>query len=76
MDISTSTGAGAAHAELGNVLAQIRNIYQSINTPPSTSSSTTQQSSGTAPAYLTAQLANYSLALSLLGSSSSSSTTA
>ncbi len=66
MDISTSVGAGAAHAALGNVLAQIRNVYQAINSPPS-STSTTQQSSGPAPAYLQSKIGNYSLALSLMG---------
>ncbi len=76
MDISTSTSAGAAHAELGNILAQIRNIYQKINAPPSSSSSTTQQSSGPAPAYLTAQVSSYNLALSLLSSNSTSGTLA
>jgi hypothetical protein len=75
MDISTSTGAGAAHAALGNVLAQIRNIYQAINSPPS-STSTTPQSTGPAPAYLQSQLANYNLALSLMSSSSSGGTLA
>jgi hypothetical protein len=70
MNISTSTGAGAAHAALGNVLAQIRNIYQKINSPPSSSTtSTAQQSTGPAPAYLQSQLANYNLALSLMGAS-------
>lgn len=74
MDISTSSGAGAAHAELGNVLAQIRNIYQTLNSPPTSTS--TAQSTGSAPAYLQSQLSNYNLALSLMGTSSSTSTLA
>jgi hypothetical protein len=75
LDISTTSGAGAAHAALGNVLAAIRNIYQALNAPPS-SSSTTHQSTGPAPAYLTSQLAGYNLALNFLNNSSSSGTTA
>lgn len=76
MNISTSSGAGAAHAALGNVLAQIRNVYQTINSPPSSSSATSQQSSGPAPAYLQSQLSNYNLALSVMGAGSSTSTLA
>jgi len=76
MDISTATGAGAARAQLQNILSAIRNAYRSSNTPPSATSSTTTQSSGPAPAYLTAQVANYTLALNMLTSTSSSSTTA
>ena len=74
-DISTTSGAGAAHAELGNVLSQIRNIYQALNAPPSASGAA-QQSGGPAPAYLSAQVSSYNLALSLLGGSSSSGTVA
>jgi len=66
LDISTSTDAGAAHAALGNVLSQIRTIYQTLNSPPSSTSST-QQSSGTVPAYLQSQLANYNLGLTVMG---------
>ena len=79
MDITTSTDAGATRATLLNVLSAIRNIYQKTNTPASSTSTTASTtSSGTAPSYLTAQVANYNLALNLLttSSSSSSSTTA
>jgi hypothetical protein len=76
LDISNTTDAGAASATLLNVLSSIRNAYRVSNTPPSTASTTTAGSSAPAPALLQSQIANYSLALSLLtGSSSSSSST-
>ncbi len=78
MDLTNTTDAGAARAELINVLSAIRNIYQTTNTPAaSTSTTTSSSSSGTAPSYLTSQLASYNVALSMLsaasGSTSSSS---
>ena len=76
LDISDSASAGAARATLLNVLSAIRNAYRTTNTPPSTASTTATGSSGTVPALLQSQIANYSLALSLLTGSSSSSTTA
>jgi hypothetical protein len=75
LDISTSSGAGAVRATLLNVLSSIRNAYNTTNAPPTTASTTTgTQSSGQAPALLQSQIANYSLALSLLTSSTTSST--
>jgi hypothetical protein len=80
MDLSNSTDAGAARAQLLNVLSNIRNVYQKSNTPASsTSSSTSSTSSSSSSAtssYMTAQLANYNLALNMLTSLSSSSTSA
>jgi hypothetical protein len=76
MDISTQTGAGAARAELLNVLSAVRNAYRTSNTPASSPSTATAQSSGPAPAYLTSQLANYTLALNVLGGGTSTSTSA
>jgi hypothetical protein len=74
MDLSNTTDAGAARAELINVLASIRNIYQTTNTPASSTSTTgSSSSSGTAPSYLTSQLANYNLALNMLSAANSSS---
>jgi outer membrane lipopolysaccharide assembly protein LptE/RlpB len=75
LNLTNTTDAGAARAELINVLSSIRNIYQTTNTPASTTS-TTGTASGTAPSYLTSQLANYNLALSMLSSTSSSSSSA
>ncbi|HEY4113521.1 MAG TPA: hypothetical protein VGM17_05610 [Rhizomicrobium sp.] len=73
MDISTQTGAGAARAELLNVLSAVRNAYRTSNTPASSTSTAAAQSSGPAPAYLTSQLANYTLALNVLGTGTSTS---
>jgi hypothetical protein len=74
INLSSTGDAGVAKISMQTVLNAIQNIYQETNAPPSTASSTTTQSSGPAPAYLTAQAANYSLALSILGGASSSST--
>jgi hypothetical protein len=76
MDISTTTGAGAAKAELSSVLNAIQNIYSKTNTPASTTPANPGITGGTVPAYLTAQIANYSLALDSLEGTSSTSTTA
>ncbi|HEX4860151.1 MAG TPA: hypothetical protein VFV07_02875, partial [Rhizomicrobium sp.] len=75
-DISTAAGGGAARAQLLSALGNIQKIYQSENSPtPSASSSGGSSSSGPVPSALTAQIANYSLGLSLFsgGSSSTSS---
>jgi hypothetical protein len=79
MDISTATDAGAAKAELQNVLSAIQNAYQSTNTPAS-ATSTTGQSGGTLSAaqqvQMQTRLASYDTALNLLsGSNSTTSTT-
>ncbi|HWA91634.1 MAG TPA: hypothetical protein VG889_16465 [Rhizomicrobium sp.] len=73
-DISTSTGGGAARAQLLSVLTAIQKIYQSENSPtlaanPSSAGSTPS----TVSSQLTSQLANYSLALNMLSGSASSS---
>jgi hypothetical protein len=73
LDISSTTDAGAAKATLLNVLSSIRNAYRTVNTPASTTAAASTQSSGTVPAYLTAQLANYNIALSMLTASTTSS---
>ncbi|HWU25645.1 MAG TPA: hypothetical protein VN154_04520 [Rhizomicrobium sp.] len=80
IDLLSSGDASVAKISLQNVLTQITSIYQKIN--PSTAPSTTasSQPTGTVPAALRAQIANYSLALatfsmtnSLSAASSSSS---
>jgi hypothetical protein len=76
MDISTATSAGAVKAELSSVLNAITNIYSATNTPASTTPANPGITGGTVPAYLTAQIANYSLALTQLEGSSSTSMTA
>jgi hypothetical protein len=73
MDISTVAGAKAARGTMVAVLASLRSAYRSLNTPPTTATSVGKNAGGTAPAYLTSQVANYSLALSMLGGSASTS---
>jgi hypothetical protein len=64
MDISTTTSAGAARAQLLSVLSSIQTAYQKSNAPPVTPS-TLPQSTGTASASTQAQLSNYTMALNL-----------
>jgi len=68
-DISTSSGGGAARAQLLSVLGTIQRIYQSENTPSSSATASNSSSSSTVSPLVTSQLANYSLALGLLGGS-------
>ncbi|HVV27062.1 MAG TPA: hypothetical protein VHC40_03760 [Rhizomicrobium sp.] len=65
LDISTKTGADLARATLLGVLSSIQSTYQTTNTPPP-STTKVGNTSGTASAATTAQLANYSMALSLM----------
>src|SRR5579862_1799558 len=77
-DISTAAGGGAARAQLLSVLGTIQKIYQSENSPTPSASSTgggSSASSGGVSPEVTAQLASYSLALSMFSNSSSSSST-
>jgi hypothetical protein len=74
LDISTKTGADLARSQLLVVQASIQSTYQKSNTPPASTSTNPGNTSGTASATTTAQLANYSLALSLLGNTASSAT--
>ncbi len=73
LDISTASAAGAARAQLLNVLSAIQKAYQTTNTPV-LATSATSQSGGTVPAYLQSQLSSYSLALNLLSGGASSTT--
>lgn len=68
LSIATKTGAGAARAELLNVLNAIRTAYRATNAPASAATTANTQSSGTAPAYLVQQAASYQLALNSLES--------
>ena len=65
MDISTKTGADLARSQLLSVLSNIQNTYQKSNTPPATA--TVGNTTGTASAASTAQLASYSTGLVLAG---------
>jgi hypothetical protein len=65
VDISTSSGGGAARAQLLSVLTAIQKIYQSENKPASAAGPV-----GSAPSpassQLTSRLSNYTLALNML----------
>ena len=75
LSVATKTDAGAARAELLNVLSTIQKTYQKTNAPASSASSTPAVT-GTAPAYLTQQIASYQLALNSLSSFQSGLNTA
>jgi hypothetical protein len=66
LDISTKTGANAARSQLLGVLSNIQGAYQKSNAPPP-AAAMPGNTSGKASATTTAQLANYSMALSLMG---------
>jgi hypothetical protein len=65
LDISTKTGADMARSTLLQVLSSIQSTYQTANKPPP-GPTTPGNTHGTASTTATAQLANYSLALSLM----------
>jgi len=65
LDISTKMGADMARSTLLQVLSSIQSTYQTTNAPPP-ATPTPGNTSGTANAATTAQLANYNLALSLM----------
>ncbi|HEY1707381.1 MAG TPA: hypothetical protein VGG10_03890 [Rhizomicrobium sp.] len=72
LDLLSSTDAKSARAQLLSVLSAVRSAYNTSNTPVSATTSTASSTqSGTTPAYLNNQIANYSLALMLTGGSTS-----
>lgn len=72
LGISTTMDAGAARAQLLNVLSSIRNAYRTSNAPPA-SANATPQASGPVPTYLSNQIASYQTALAALSSANSTS---
>ncbi len=66
LDISTKAGADLARSQLLGVLSHIQSTYQKSNAPPP-AAATPGNTAGSASPATTAQLANYNLALSLLG---------
>jgi hypothetical protein len=70
LDISTKTGADLTRSQLLTALSNIQHTYQTTNAPPPAPHSV-GNTTGTASASTTAQIASYGLALSLLGTSSS-----
>ncbi len=76
-NLTTTAGIQAAQKAIKTAMQLVQSAYNNIIDPPS--ATTTQTESGSVPAYLTAQLANYKAGLARLtgsssGSSSSSST--
>jgi hypothetical protein len=72
LDISTRTGAALAKSQLLLVMTNLQSTYQKSNAPPASATPTNPgNTTGTASATTTAQIASYNLALSLLGTSSS-----
>jgi hypothetical protein len=68
MDLSTVAGAKAARGTMVAVLSSLRTAYRNLNTPVTTASAATgANSGGTVSAYQRNQIANYNLALSMLG---------
>ncbi len=65
LDISTRTGANTARAQLRGVLSSLQSTYQTSN--KADAPATVGQQGPAVTAFQTSQLANYSLALSLLG---------
>ena len=70
LSLATTADITATQTSLSTAIADVKSIYSDLTTAKTTS--TTGATGGTVPAYLTAQLANYKLALSRLSGSSSS----
>ena len=72
LNISTKTGADLARSNLLQVLSAIQSTYQKSNTPPPSTTAQHGITNGQANASTLAQLSNYSLAASLLGTDANS----
>jgi hypothetical protein len=70
LNISSKTGADLARSQLLSVLSNIQHAYQTSNAPPAAPTTPGNTTAAASPAS-SAQLASYSLALSLLGTDSS-----
>jgi hypothetical protein len=67
LDLTSAKDATSARTQLQSVLTAIRSAYRSSNTPASATTGTpSSNQNGPVPSYLTNQVANYSLALSLM----------
>lgn len=66
LNLTTAAGVKQAQAVLGAAMVTIKQIYTDLTTPASTSKT---KNTGTAPAYLTAEIASYKAALARLQSS-------
>ena len=77
IDLNNSGDAGVAQISMQSVMSAIQNIYQKANAPPAAASTlpTSSTANTPAPAYLKAQISNYSLALQTFSAASSLSST-
>jgi len=64
LDLTTASGLKAAQTAIANALTTIKSIYTNMPTPASTK--TSSGTTGAAPAYLTAEIAQYQAALTRL----------
>lgn len=73
LDLSNQSNAKMAALTMKTVLSSIQNAYNKSNAPASSTAGTTaaSSSSGTAPSYLTSQIASYSAALAMFGGGTS-----
>lgn len=71
MDLSTAAGAKAARGTMVAVLSSLRTAYRNLNAPPTTAKGTAQNAGPPASAYQMNQIANYQLALNMLGGGTS-----
>jgi hypothetical protein len=71
-DLSTKTGADVARSQLLGVLSKIQTAYQKTNAPAALPTGPGITNGSVSP-YLTSQLANYNLALGLMGGSGTTS---
>ena len=71
LSLASTTDIAATQKTLSTAIADVQSIYSDLTTAKST---TTGSTGGTVPAYITAQISNYKLALSRLTGSSGSTT--
>jgi hypothetical protein len=77
LDLSSAAGIQAARVKLAGAIGVVENAYQNLKTaatPAAVLALQKAQSSGSAPKYLTNEIANYQSALTRLTAGSSSST--
>ena len=71
LSLATTAQVTAAQTSLATAIADVKSIYADLTTAKTTGAGAS--TTGTVPSYITAQIANYKLALSRLSGSSSSS---
>ena len=73
--LSTTSSVQIATTALASAASQLQLLYLNLTTPKHTASSSSNQSGGSVPAYLSAQLANFNGGLNQLGLASVSAST-